>query len=54
MSFIKNGDAEQIITVHSPKSSSEDEETKKKLEAARQQSKNIDKDGNKTELPKNS
>lgn len=54
MSFIKNGDAEKIITVHGPETSSDDEETKKKLEAARQQSKNIDKDGNKTELPKNS
>lgn len=54
MGFIKNGDAEQIIKVHGPKSTSDDEDAKKKLEAARQQSKNIDKDGNKTELPKNS
>lgn len=54
MSFIKTGDAEKIIKVHDPKSLSKDEDSKKKLEAARQQSKNIDKDGNKKELPKNS
>ncbi len=53
MGFIKRGDAE-VIAVLDDANKWQDEEAKKKLEAARQQAKNINKDGNKTELNKES
>jgi hypothetical protein len=53
MSFVKRGDAE-IVKVLDDNNKWQDEEAKKKLEAARQQAKNINKDGNKTGLNKES
>ena len=58
MAFIKNGDAQPILTTHEGDPNLVDEKTKKALEAAKQAVKNIDEDGivsgNKTELNKKS
>ena len=54
MAFVKNGDAQPILSTHDGDSEIVDEETKKALEAAKQAAKNIDEDGNKTELNKKS
>lgn len=54
MSFIKRGDSTEILDVINSGEELDPEETEKKLKQARQQAKNIDKAGNKTELPKNS
>jgi hypothetical protein len=56
MSFVKRGDAE-IVKVLDDNNKWQDEEAKRKLEAARQQAKNINKDsdpGNKNGLNKES
>lgn len=54
MGFIKNGDAQPILSTHEGDPELSDEETKKALEAAKQAAKNIDEDGNKIELNKKS
>jgi len=58
MAFIKIGDAQPIVTTHEGDPVLTDEETLKKLEAAKQAIKNIDEDGvasgNKTEFNKKS
>ena len=50
MSFYKKGTPEEILEVIAPQ---DDKDAKKKLKQARQQAKNIDKDGNNNELSKN-
>lgn len=54
MAFVKRGDAQPIIGTHEGEEEHTDEETRKALEAAKQAAKNIDEDGNKTELNKKS
>ena len=54
MSFVKTGDAQPILSTHEGDKEYTDEETRKALEAAKQAAKNIDEDGNKTELNKKS
>jgi hypothetical protein len=53
MGFVKHGDAEKINTLYEPKLDTDDEETSKKLEEVKKETKTSEKAGNNSELDKN-